>query len=262
MKALIVLDNTITMRKKLFKSNNFYLKSPHKGFCHRIGTGRWILVFLFMLSIPLSAQIKRSLPAEKEAFKIVRLKYNGGGDWYNDPSAEVNLLNFIKANTNIDVNPEYSFVDLSTDEIFSYPFLFLTGHGNIVFTQDEVLKLRKYLESGGFLYIDDDYGLDKALRREMKKVFPGKDFIELPFSHSIYNIVYDFSSGPPKTHEHDKKAPQGFGIFIGERMVVYYTIESNPSDGWADAEVHNDPENKREEALKFGTNIVVWALTQ
>jgi hypothetical protein len=219
-----------------------------------------IIIFFLLALIPqLNAQPVHNV---KGAFKIARLKYNGGGDWYNDPSAEVNLLNFIKANTNIDVNPEYSFVDLSTDEIFSYPFLFLTGHGNIVFTQDEALKLRKYLENGGFLYIDDDYGLDKALRREMKKVFPGKDFIELPFSHPVYNIVYDFNSGPPKTHEHDKKAPQGFGIFIDKRMVVYYTVESNPSDGWADAEVHNDPENKREEALKFGTNIVVWVLTQ
>jgi hypothetical protein len=215
-----------------------------------------------MTSSIVSAQPQKNLIAAKQAFKIARVKYNGGGDWYNDPSAEVNLLNFIKANTNIDVDPEYFFVDLSTDEIFSYPFLFLTGHGNIVLTQDEANKLRRYLEYGGFLYIDDDYGLDKALRREMKKVFPGEDFMEIPFSHPIYNIIYNFSSGPPKTHEHDKKAPRGFGLFIDNRMTAYYTVESNPSDGWADPEVHNDPENKREEALKFGTNIVVYALTQ
>lgn len=219
-----------------------------------------IIIFFAILFLPLlSAQ---NVQKVKAAFKIARVKYNGGGDWYNDPSAEVNLLNFIKANTNIDVDPEYSFVDLSTDEIFSYPFLFLTGHGNIVFAQDEAFKLRKYLENGGFLYIDDDYGLDKALRREMKKVFPGKDFIELPFSHPVYNIIYNFSSGPPKTHEHDNKPPRGFGLFIDNRMAAYYTVESNPSDGWADPEVHDDPENKREEALKFGTNIVVYALTQ
>jgi hypothetical protein len=194
-------------------------------------------------------------------FRITRLKYGGGGDWYNDPSAEVNLLNFIQSNTNIKVKPEYQFVDLLSDEIFSHPFLFMTGHGNVVFSDEEAGRLRKYLENGGFLYIDDDYGLDKAVRREIKKVFPDKNFIEIPFSHDIYNIVYDFSAGPPKTHKHDEKPAQGFGIFINDRLAVYYTVEANPSDGWTDQEVHNDPENKREEALKFGTNIVVFALS-
>ncbi len=199
---------------------------------------------------------------EAGAFQIARLKYNGGGDWYNDPSAEINLLKFVGANTNIKVSPEYKFVDLSTDEIFSYPFLFMTGHGNVVFSGSEAQRLRKYLENGGFLFIDDDYGLDKALRKEMKKVFPERDFMELPFTYGIYNILYDFRNGPPKTHRHDEKPPQGFGIFIGDKLAVYYTFESNPSDGWADPEVHNDPPAKREEALKFGTNIVVWALSE
>ena len=137
----------------------------------------------------------------------------------------------------------------------------MTGHGNVVFSDEEAERLKKYLENGGFLYIDDDYGLDKAVRREMKKVFPDKDLVELPFSHAIYNSVYDFTAGPPKTHKHDEKPPQGFGIFIDSRMAVFYTVEANPSDGWADAVVHNDPEEKREEALKFGTNIVVYALS-
>jgi hypothetical protein len=198
----------------------------------------------------------------KDGFQIVRLKYNGGGDWYNDPSSEVNLLNFIQQNTNIKVDAEYKFVDLASDEIFSYPFLFMTGHGNVVFSYDEIFRLRKYLENGGFLYIDDDYGLDKAIRREMKKVFPSDNFVELPFNYGLYHSVYDFNTGPPKTHEHDGKPAQGFGIFINNRLAVYYTYESNPSDGWADAEVHNDPPDKREEALKFGTNLVVWALSQ
>jgi len=198
----------------------------------------------------------------KDGFQIARLKYQGGGDWYNDPSAEVNLLNFIQQNTNIKVDARYQFVDLSSDEIFSYPFLFLTGHGNIVFSKDEVYRLRTYLENGGFLYIDDDYGLDNAVRREMKKVLPQDDFVELPFSYGIYQSFYKFESGPPKTHEHDKSTPQGFGIFVSNRLAVYYTFESNPSDGWTDAIVHNDPPEKREEALKFGTNIVVWALSQ
>lgn len=201
-------------------------------------------------------------PQSKGDFQIARLKYQGGGDWYNDPSAEVNLLNFIQQNTNIKVDARYQFVDLASDEIFSYPFLFLTGHGNIVFSKDEVYRLRIYLENGGFLYIDDDYGLNNAVHSEMKKVFPEYDFVELPFSYGLYHSFYKFENGPPKTHEHDKTAPQGLGIFINEKLAVYYTYESNPSDGWADAEVHNDSQEKREEALKFGTNIVVWALSQ
>ncbi len=197
---------------------------------------------------------------EQTGFKIARLKYNGGGDWYNDPSAEVNLLKFIASNTNIKTNPVYEFVDLSSGNIFAYPFIFMTGHGNIVFSEAEARKLRTYLESGGFLYVDDDYGLDKAFRREIKKVFPDKDLVELPFNHGIYHCVFDFKNGPPKTHEHDNKPPQGFGIFVNGRLCLYYTYESNPSDGWADPEVHKDSQDKREEALKFGTNIVVWAL--
>lgn len=215
---------------------------------------KYLLLSVFILQVSAESQTS-------PGFQFARLKYEGGGDWYNDPSAEVNLLNFIKSNTNVKVKAEYTFVDIATDEIFSYPFLFMTGHGNIVFSSDEAARLRRYLERGGFLYIDDDYGFDKAVRREMKKVFPDKDFIELPFSHGIYNIMYDFSLGPPKTHKHDEKPPQGFGIFIDERLVVYYTYESNPSDGWADSEIHNNPPEKREEALQFGTNLVLYALT-
>jgi hypothetical protein len=214
--------------------------------------------FLIILLIFSAAEI---YPQSNNYFQIVRVKYGGGGDWYNDPSGEVNLLKFINANTNIKVNPEYKFVDLSTDEIFSYPFLFMTGHGNIIFTNDEAARLRKYLEYGGFLFIDDDYGFDKAVRREMKKVFPNNDFIELPYSHGIYNIVYDFNSGPPKIHKHDENPAQGFGIFINERLAVYYAYESNPGDGWADPQVHDNPEEKRNEAFRFGANIIVWALT-
>jgi len=214
------------------------------------------------ISVALFLLLSTNLFGQNEnAFQIARLKYNGGGDWYNDPSAEVNLLRFVSQNTNIKVKPEYKFVDISSEEIFSYPFLFMTGHGNVVFSKDDASRLRKYLENGGFLYIDDDYSLDKAVRREMKKVFPENNFVELPFTHGIYNILYDFPSGPPKTHKHDKNPPQGFGIFIDKRLAVYYTFESNPSDGWVDPEVHKDPPNKREEALRFGTNIILWALS-
>jgi hypothetical protein len=195
------------------------------------------------------------------ALTVGRLKYAGGGDWYNDPSAEVNLLNFVHRETGIDVNARYQAVEIAGDDLFAYPLVFLTGHGNIVLTDAEVRRLRTYLENGGFLYVDDDYGLDRAIRREMKKVFPGTEFTGIPFSHGIYHCRFDFPNGPPKTHEHDNKPPQGLGLFHNGRLVVYYTYESNPSDGWADPDVHNDPEAKREEALRFGTNIVVWALT-
>lgn len=202
------------------------------------------------------------LPGQNnEGFMIARLKYNGGSDWYNDPSAEINLLKFVAQHTNIKTNPKYEFVDLSTGNIFAYPFLFMTGHGNIVFSDSEAKKLRTYLENGGFLYVDDDYGLDKAFRREIKKVFPNNELVELPFNYGLYNCMYDFRNGPPKTHEHDNLPPQGFGIFVDGRLCVYYTYETNPSDGWADPDVHKDPPGKREEALKFGTNIIVWALT-
>ncbi|MEW6194979.1 MAG: DUF4159 domain-containing protein [Bacteroidota bacterium] len=212
---------------------------------------------IFLLLIFFSQII---LSQSESGFKIARLKYNGGGDWYNDPSAEVNLLKFIAQNTNIKTNPAYEFVELSIGNIFAYPFLFMTGHGNIVFSDTEAERLRTYLENGGFLYVDDDYGLDKAFRREIKKVFPDKDLIELPFNYGIYNCMYDFRNGPPKTHEHDNNIPRGYGIFVEGRLCVYYTFESNPSDGWTDPDVHKDPPEKREEALKFGTNIIVWAL--
>ncbi|MFA3783541.1 DUF4159 domain-containing protein [Melioribacteraceae bacterium 4301-Me] len=197
----------------------------------------------------------------KDAFQIVRLKYNGGSDWYNGQTEEVNLLKYISQHTNIKTYPEYKFVDLSTGNIFAYPFLFMTGHGNITFSDNDAKKLRTYLENGGFLYVDDDYGLDKAFRREIKKVFPDKELVELPFSYGLYHCLYDFNNGPPKIHEHDGKPAQGFGIFYNNRLVLYYTYESNPSDGWDDPDVHNDPPEKREEALKFGTNLVVWVLS-
>ncbi len=214
--------------------------------------------FIIILLLFCSAAVAQ----DNGAFQIARLKYNGGGDWYNGQSEEPNLLDFIRKNTDVKVKPEYTFVDLSSDEIFSYPFLFITGHGNIIFTSEEAARLKQYLENGGFLYVDDDYGLDKAFRREIKKVFPDKNLVELPFSYGLYHIFYNFPNGVPKTHEHDGKPPQGFGIFIGDRLAVFYTYESNPSDGWDDPEVHHDPQAKREEALKFGANIVLWALTQ
>lgn len=217
----------------------------------------FLLIIIFSIS-ELSAQ---SLSNTDIGFQIARLKYSGGGDWYNDPSAEINLLNFISENTNIVTNPNYVFADIETRDIFNYPFVFITGHGNIVFSQKNIKTIKDYLENGGFIYVDDDYGLDKAFRREIKKVFPNNPLQEIPFDHPIYHSFYDFPNGPPKTHEHNNKPPRGYGIFIDKRLVLYYTYESNPSDGWADPEVHNDPQAKREEALKFGTNLIVYVLS-
>jgi hypothetical protein len=218
-----------------------------------------VALCVLFLAVPAPGEAQTAPNAS--AFGIARLKYAGGGDWYNDPSAEVNLLSFVRQATGIDTDPRYHFVDIAGDELYSSPFLFLTGHGNIVFTGAEVHRLRAYLENGGFLYADDDYGMDKAFRREMRKVFPGQSFVELPFEHGLYHCLFEFPSGPPKTHEHDNKTPRGYGLFHNGRLVVYYTYETNPSDGWADPEVHKDPEEKRTEALRFGTNIVIWALT-
>ena len=219
------------------------------------------LVALSILALLLHDPLFPQTAKVSSALKIARLKYDGGGDWYNDPQEEVNLLKFVKQNTAIDVDPVYEFVEISSEKFYSYPFIFLTGHGNMVFSDADAKRLRTYLENGGFIYADDDYGMDKAFRHEIKKVFPDQDLVELPFSYNLYHAQYDFPNGPPKTHEHDGKPPQGFGLFNKGRLVLYYTYESNPSDGWNDPEVHVDPPEKREEALRFGTNIIVFALT-
>jgi hypothetical protein len=217
----------------------------------------FVVLLAFFLQGELNSQPSRTSSSQK----IARLKYSGGGDWYNDPQEEVNLLKFVRQNTLIDVDPVYEFVDIMSDKFLNYPFLFLTGHGTMTFSDQEVQRLRTYLENGGFIYADDDYGMDKPFRREIKKVFPEQELVELPYSYGLYHCQFDFPKGPPKTHEHDGKPPQAFGLFHKGRLVLYYTYESNPSDGWNDQEVHGDPQEKREEALRFGTNIVVWALT-
>lgn len=219
------------------------------------------LIYIFVNIAFLLSFSYASSQIQGSAIKLGRVKYSGGGDWYNDPSAESQLLTFVKKNSNINVEPQYEFVDLGTDNIFYYPILFLTGHGNVNFTDSEVRRLRAYLENGGFLYIDDDYGLDSYIRREMKKVFPNQDFVELPYSHGIFNTPYPFSNGTPKIHEHDNKPPQTFGLFHENRLCVLYTYESNPSDGWPEQDIHKLEPEKRLKSLQFGTNIIVWALT-
>ncbi|ROL61469.1 DUF4159 domain-containing protein [Bacteroidetes/Chlorobi group bacterium ChocPot_Mid] len=219
----------------------------------------WFLIILGLLLNLFALYSQKE--KESSLFQLVRVKYSGGGDWYNDPTGDVNMMKFLAQNTNIKVNPVYKFVDLASDNLFMYPILFLTGHGNVNFSNQEVKNLRAYLENGGFLYIDDDYGLDPYIRKEMKKVFPEQDFVELPFNHGIYNIQYKFPNGLPKIHKHDDKVPQGLGLFSNKRLCVFYTYESNLGDGWVDPDVYKDPEERRQAAFKMGTNIFVWALT-
>ena len=216
-----------------------------------------IFLIIFISHLPINSQQK-----ENSLIKLGRVKYSGGGDWYNDPSADVNLLSYVKSHTNIPVEPVYTYIDLASDNLFAFPILFLTGHGNMNLSNLEVTNLRAYLDNGGFLYIDDDYGLNEFARREMKKVFPDQQFVELPFNHGIFHCHFNFTNGVPKTHEHDNQSAQTFGLFSKGRLCVVFTFESNPSDGWADANVHNNPPEIRERALQFGTNVVVWALTE
>ena len=195
------------------------------------------------------------------SFTIARVKYGGGGDWYNDPSAVPNLCWYLNMHAGIDVSEEEARVSLMDEPLFSYPILFLTGHGQVALNQEEADRLRTYLLKGGFLYADDDYGMDPYFRAAMKKVFPDRPLVELPFFHGIYRIHYRFEHGLPKIHAHDSSPPQGFGMFDDTgRLMVFYTYETNLSDGWADPEVHGDSPEKREEALRMGVNIVVWAL--
>ncbi len=195
-------------------------------------------------------------------FSIARVHYDGGGDWYGDPSSIPNLLNFINENTSIAVNLEEVKIKLTDSDLYYYPFLYLTGHGNIRFSEDEVGILREYLKKGGFLHADDNYGMDKSFRREMKRVFPEKEWVELSYNHEIFHTFYEFPNGLPKIHEHDGKPAQGLGLFEGERLIVFYTYETDLGDGWEDIEVHKDPQYLHESALKMGVNIIWFALTQ
>jgi len=193
--------------------------------------------------------------------QIVRIKYSGG-DWYNDPSIIPNLMTEFEKRTGIKTNKEEKVLSLSDNDIFSYPFLFITGHGRINLTEKEIENLRKYLWNGGFVYADDDYGMDEYIRREILRTFPSNKLIELPLEHPIYHIFYDFPDGLPKIHEHYKGPPHGYGIFLHKRLSLYYTYNTNISDGWANPDVHNDPPQKREQAFKMGVNILYYAITR
>jgi hypothetical protein len=215
--------------------------------------------FFFVLVFTISSVYAQSKSPES-AFRIARLKYSGGGDWYNDPSSIPNLHKYLQDNINILTAKDEDQVSLLDEELFAHPFLFMTGHGNISFSDKEVIQLRKYLTSGGFLYADDDYGMDEHFKREMNKVFPNKKLLPIPFNHLIYQIYYKFDNGLPKIHEHDGGVPKGFGYFHKGRLVVFYSFNTNISDGWADPDVHKDSPKTRDRAFKVGTNIVLHAL--
>lgn len=219
-----------------------------------------ILCFIFISGF--AAVLLQEVHAQSNGeFQLARIKYRGGGDWYNDPSALKNLAEFTSRQVPIAVDPEYDDVDIGSRDLFQYPFVFLTGHGTININSAEASNLREYLDNGGFLYVDDDYGLDESFREMMNSVYPEEELVELPFDHPVYHQLYDFPRGLPKIHEHDGKPPQGFGLFRNGRLVVFYTYECNLSDGWANPEVHNDPESVRQQALQMGANILIYALT-
>ena len=210
----------------------------------------YISTFLYSESVP------------PGAFSITRIHYDGGGDWYADPSSLPNMLEYLKDHTNIAVNPLEKRAEIGDDIFSGSSFLYITGHGNIKFNDEEAQILRDHLLSRAFLHADDNYGMDKSFRREMKKVFPEKDWVELPPDHPIFNIYYVFPNGLPKVHKHENNRPQALGLFNEGKLMVLYTFESDLGDGWEDPKVHNDPEDIRQSAFEMGTNIIMYALSR
>ena len=195
----------------------------------------------------------------QEKIQLAKLKYDGGGDWYANRTALPNLATFCNQHLNTDLDTQPTTVDVGSPNLFAYPYVYMTGHGNVVFSRQQADNLRQYLIGGGFLHIDDNYGLDPFVRREMKKVFPELTFVELPFDHEIYQHKYAFKNGLPKIHAHDGKPPQGFGLIYKGRLVCFYSYESDLGNGWEDQAIYHNPEPKRQEALKMGANIVSFA---
>ena len=208
-----------------------------------------IIIILFFISNIVYAQ------------EVAVLKYDGGGDWYANPTALPNLIKFCNVNIATKINKKPVTVEASSIDIFNYPIIFMTGHGNVYFDETAVENLKSYLTSGGFLHISDNYGLDSYIRRELKKVFPNLEFQEIPYNHPIYHQTFDFENGVPKIHEHENNTPQGFGLFFDGKLVCFYDYESDLSDGWENESVHNDPKEIREKALKMGANIIEYAFT-
>jgi len=218
-----------------------------KGFKRCLNT--YIIYVIFLFANGLSAQ---------SSVQIALLKYNGGGDWYANPTSLPNLIAFANKNIGTNINPEPATVDVGSPELFNYPFVHMTGHGNVVFSASDAENLRNYLIGGGFLHIDDNYGMDKFIRPQIKRVFPELELVELPPSHQIYHQKFDFPGGLPKIHEHDGKPAQGFGIIYEGRLVLYYTYECDLGDGWEDQLVHKNSDEARLKALKMGANILMF----
>ncbi len=216
----------------------------------------------YSIGLVLSAAVLLLLNFAPPTLKIAKLKYNGGGDWYANKTSLPNLIKFCNQTLGTNLAPEEDIVEVGSPDLFNYPFVHLTGHGNLVLSDSEAENLRKYLIAGGFLHADDNYGLDKFLRREMKKVFPELNFVELPFNHPIYHQKFNFNNGLPKVHEHDGKAPQGFALVYKGRVVCFYTYECDLGNGWEDADVYNDPETVRQKALQMGANMIQYVFSE
>lgn len=193
--------------------------------------------------------------------KIAKLKYNGGGDWYANKTALPNLISFCNANLKTNIFAEEDVIEPGDPKLFQYPYVYMTGHGNVLFSDQEAKNMRKYLLAGGFFHIDDNYGMNLFIRREMKKVFPEHDFVEIPFNHPVYHQKYDFAKGLPKVHEHDNKPPQGLGILHEGKLVCFFSYECDLGNGWEDQIVYNDPEYLRQEALKMGANLIQFSFS-
>lgn len=200
-------------------------------------------------------------PASAGPFAIGRIHYDGGGDWYGDPTSLINLQRYLQQTLGIEVSERETNVRLTDDDLFRYPYLYLTGHGNLSLTREESTRLREYLLGGGFLHVDDNYGLDESFRRELRDVFPDRELVEIPFDHPIYSMVYPFPTGLPKIHEHDGEPAQGYGILHEGRVVLFYSYQSDLGDGWEDPNVHDVPSAKRDAALRMGVNLVAYALS-
>lgn len=216
----------------------------------------------FLIILAILAAFGFVSPGEAPALQMGLLKYNGGGDWYANPTSLPNLAAFCNSKLGTNFERENGVVEVGSAELFNYPFIHMTGHGNVVFSNAEAENLRNYLIAGGFLHIDDNYGIDPFIRTAMGKVFPDQEFTELPFEHPIYHQKFKFQQGLPKIHKHDDKPPQGFGLFYQDRLVVFYTYECDLGDGWEDQDVHKDSEEVRQKALEMGANIVQFAFEQ
>ena len=195
------------------------------------------------------------------ALTVGRLHYDGGGDWYANPSSLPNLLRAIRERTSLQTTDRERVVRLTDPSLSAVPYLYMTGHGNVLFSPEDARLLRRHLEQGGFLHADDNYGMDVSFRREIAKVFPDRPLADVPADHPVYHLVYDFPNGPPKIHEHDGLPARGLGIFVGGRLAVYYSYQADFGDGWEDPEVHHDPEPVREQALRMGVNLFVYAVS-